>query len=91
MPSPAGVRTWTRTVPGQSCAPGRREGGRAVAQDPAQCRQGLDVVDDGRHAVQAALRRVRWTLFGLAALALEGLEQDGLLAQHVGALDRAGR
>jgi hypothetical protein len=26
-------------------------------------------------------------LLGLAALALEGLQQDGLLAQHVGALD----
>ena len=37
------------------------------------------------------LGRVRRTLVGLAALALEGLEQDRLLAQHVGALDRADR
>ena len=49
--------------------------------------EGLDVVDDGRHAEQAALRRVRRALLRLAALALEGLEQDGLLAEHVGALD----
>ena len=30
---------------------------------------------------------MRRALLGLAALALEGLEQDGLLAEHVGALD----
>ena len=40
---------------------------------------------------QAALGRVRRPLLGLAALALEGLEQDGLLAEHVGALDRPDR
>ena len=33
-------------------------------------------------------RRVGRALLGLAALALERLEQDRLLAQHVGALDR---
>ena len=41
--------------------------------------------------IQAALGRVRRPLLGLAALALEGLEQDGLLAEHVGALDRPDR
>ena len=34
---------------------------------------------------------MRWLLLGLAALALERLEQDGLLAEHVGALHRADR
>ena len=54
-------------------------------------RQGLDVVDDRRHAEEAALGRIRRSLLRLAALALEGLEQDGLLAEHVGALDRRAR
>ncbi len=40
---------------------------------------------------EAALGGVRRPLFGLAALALERLEQDGLLAEHVGALDRPDR
>ena len=59
----------------------------AVAEDPRHGRQGLDVVDDRRHAEQAALGGMRRPLLGLAALALEGLEQDRLLAEHVGALD----
>ena len=91
MPSPAGVRTWTRIVPGLSVGAGRRERLGAVADDPGHGRDGLDVVDDGRHVEQAALGRVRRPLLGLAALALERLEQDGLLAQHVGALDRPDR
>ena len=66
---------------------GRREGVGAVADDPRDGGDGLDVVDDGRHPEQAALGRMRRALLGLAALALEGLEQDGLLAEHVGALD----
>ena len=57
------------------------------AHDPRDGGQGLDVVDDGGPVEQAALGGVRRALLGLAALALEGLEQDGLLAQHVGALD----
>ena len=91
MPSPAGVRTWTRIVPGLASDAGRRERRGAVADDPGHGRDGLDVVDDGRQVEQAALGRVRRPLLGLAALALEGLEQDGLLAQHVGALDRSDR
>gem|GEM_PF-3898362 len=44
-------------------------------------------MDDRRHPVEAALGRVGRALLGLAALALEGVQQDGLLAQVVGALD----
>ena len=88
MPWPPGVRTWTRIVPGAWSVPVAAEGVGALAQDPRHGGQGLDVVDDGRHAVQAARGGMRRPLLGLAALALEGLEQDGLLAEHVGALDR---
>ena len=34
---------------------------------------------------------MRRALLGLAALALEGLQEDGLLAEHVRALDRPDR
>src|SRR4029453_13073516 len=43
--------------------------------------------DDRRPAEQAALGRMRRPLLGLAALALERLEQDGLLPKRVGARD----
>jgi hypothetical protein len=43
---------------------------------------------DRRLPEQATLRRMRWPLLGLAALALERLQEGGLLAQHVGALHR---
>ena len=85
---PPGVRTWTRTVPGLPGRAGRLERVGALADDPRNGRQGLDVVDEGRPVEQAALGRVRRALLGLAALALERLEQDGLLAEHVRALDR---
>ena len=63
----------------------------AVDEDPRHRGEGLDVLDDGRHAEQAALRRMRRPLLGLAALALERLQEDRLLAEHVGALDRPDR
>ena len=40
MPSPAGVRTWTRIVPGLVGGAGRRERVGAVADDPAERRRG---------------------------------------------------
>ena len=52
--------------------------------DGRQCREGLDVVDEGGAVVQPGHGRV-WRLEpGLPALALEALEQRGLLATDVG-------
>ncbi len=78
---------WTRTVPANARA--------AVSAKPA-CRrhdrgdggERLRAVDQRGLAEEAAGRGVRRLLLGLAALALEALEQDRLLAQHVGALER---
>ena len=91
MPPPAGPRSWTRTVPGAVRVADRRERRAALAHDPRDGGQRLDVVDDGRPAEQAVLGGVRRLLLGLAALALERLQQDRLLAQHVRALDRPDR
>ena len=91
MPSPAGVRTWTRIVPGHSGSPIAAKASAPLRMIHGHGRQGLDVVDDGRHVEQAALGRMRRALLRLAALALERLEQDRLLAEHVGALDRPDR
>ena len=88
---PPAPRTWTRIVPGLPCEPIAANASAPLADDPGDGGQGLDVVDDGRRAEQAALGGVRRPLLGLAALALERLEQDGLLAEHVGALDRPDR
>ena len=88
MPSPDGVRSLDQDGPRAVRAADRGERLGAVADDPRHGRQRLDVVDDGRHPEQAALGRMRRPLLGLAALALERLEQDGLLAEHVGALHR---
>ncbi len=77
--------------PGAPVAADGPEGLGTLADDPWHGGQGLDVVDDGRPVEQPALGRVRWPLLRLAALALEGLEQDRLLAEHVRALDRADR
>ena len=74
-------------MPGRVRRADRGERLGTVADDPGHRGERLDVVDDGRHVVQAALGRVRRALLGLAALALERLEQHGLLAEHVGALD----
>ena len=84
-------RTWTRIVPGLAFEPIAANALGAVADDPRHGGEGLDVVDDRRHVEQAALRGMRRPLLRLAALALERLEQDGLLAEHVGALDRPDR
>ena len=58
-----------------------------VHHDPGDRGERLDVVDDGRQAAEALRRRMRWPLLRLAALALEGLEQDRLLPEQVRALD----
>ena len=89
MPPPAGPRSWTSDRARAVLDAGRRERRAALADDPRDGGQRLDVVDDGGLAEQAALGRVGRLLLGLAALALERLEQHGLLAQHVRALDRA--
>ena len=57
----------------------------ALAQDVRHVREGLDVVHRGRHAEGAVLRREGRLLARLALLALERLEQPGLLAADVGA------
>ena len=87
MPPPAGPRSWTRIVPGASGVADRRERRAALAHDPRDGGQRLDVVDDRRPAEQAVLGGVGRLLLGLAALPLERLQQDRLLAQHVRALD----
>jgi hypothetical protein len=46
---------------------------------------GLDVVDDGRAGVEARSTRERRLAAGLAAPALEAVEEGGLLAADVGA------
>ena len=86
-PPPSGRGAGRARVPGARRAPIAANAGAPVAQDPGHGGQRLDVVDHGRLAEQAPLGRVRRPLLGLPALALERLEQDGLLAQHVGALD----
>ena len=73
--------------PGCPCCRSRRTRRGAVAHDPRDGGQRLDVVDDGGLLEQAPLGGVRRPLVGLAALALERLDEDGLLAQHVRALD----
>ena len=67
------------------------EGLGPVDDDPGHRGQRLDVLDDGRHVEQAALGGMRRALLRLAAATLERLEQDRLLAEHVGALDRPHR
>jgi hypothetical protein len=53
--------------------------------DGRQRREGLHVVDERGAAVQARNGRERRLQPGLAALALEALEQRGLLAADIGA------
>jgi hypothetical protein len=60
----------------------------AAGDDARDHGEGLGVVDEGRLAVQASGRGIWGLLLGLAALALDALEEDRLLAQHVGALER---
>ena len=56
------------------------KGARAVGHDPGHERESLDVVDDGRSAVEALLGGIRRPLIGLRALVLDRLEQNRLLA-----------
>jgi hypothetical protein len=67
------------------CAEGG-EGRTAVADDPRQVGQRLDVVDHGRLHVEAlGGREVRRLEAGKAPVALERLDERGLLAHDVGA------
>ena len=67
MPSPAGVRTWTRIVPGLSLRADRRRTPSApLRMIHGDGGQRLDVVDDGRHARTGRARR------GAAAAARAG-------------------
>src|SRR5262249_47008076 len=61
------------------------EPGGAAPQDVRHDRDRLDIVDRGRTAVEADIGRERWLEPRLAFLALETLEQRGLLAADVGA------
>ena len=65
--------------------PHRLEPFDAVAHDPGNRGDGLDVVDDGGPGVQALGRRERRLQARLAAAALEGVEEGRLLAADVGA------
>ena len=76
------------SCPGCAFEPIAANASGPVDEDPRDGGEGLDVLDDRRPVEQAALRRVRRPLLGLAALALERLQEDRLLAEHVGALDR---
>ena len=87
MPPRTAPLTWTSDRARRVGGADRGERAAARWQDPRHGQQRRDVVDDRRLAEQAALGRMRRALLGLAALALERLQQDRLLAQHVGALD----
>ena len=62
-----------------------REPGGAAAQDVGHLRDRLHVVDRGRAAIEAHIGRERRLEPRLALLALEALEQRGLLAADIGA------
>jgi hypothetical protein len=83
-----GLFTWPETqnslVPTLLAAEGR-EPGRAAPQDGRRDRDRLDVVDRGRAAVEAHIRRERRLQARLALLALEAFEQRGFLAADIGA------
>src|SRR5439155_22421830 len=61
----------------------RREPGGAALGDERDVRQRLDVVDDGRAAVQSDDRREGRLDAGIAALPLERLEEGRLLPADV--------
>ena len=82
---------WTRMVPRLAVAPVSAKRPGPAGQDGRHGRERLRAVDQRRLAEQAAGRGVGRLLLGLAALALETLEQDRLLAEHVGALQRLDR
>ena len=58
---------------------------RAAPQDVGRHRDRLDIVDGGRAAVEADVRRERRLQPRLALLAFEAFEQRGLLAADIGA------
>src|SRR5262249_6344192 len=63
----------------------RGEPGRTAPQDIGSDRDRLDVVDGGRAAIEADVRR-EWRLQArLALLALEAFQQRGLFATDIGA------
>ncbi len=73
-------------VPVERPPPRGREGRAAVVDDPGKVGHRLDVVDDRRLAVETSDRGEERRLDAReAALALEGLDQRGLLAADVGA------
>ena len=61
------------------------EPGRAAPHDVGRRRDGLDIVDGGRAAVEAHIGRERRLQPRLALLALEALQQRGFLAADIGA------
>jgi hypothetical protein len=63
----------------------RREPGRTAPQDIRRHRDRLDIVDRGRAAIEAHIRRERRLQPRLALLALEALQQRGFLAADIGA------
>ena len=63
----------------------RRKPLRAPLEDRNEICERLDVVDDGRHPIEALDRRKGRLEPRLAALAFERVEQAGLLAADVGA------
>src|SRR6185436_6922536 len=66
----------------------REERVAAVPDDPRHLRERLGVVDGRRLAIEAVARRKRRLEARLALLALERVEQRGLLAADVGAVAR---
>jgi len=64
----------------------REEGLAAVVDDPWHRCKRLGVVDGGRFAVQTVTCRERRLEPGLALLALDRLQQPGLLAADIGAV-----
>ena len=75
----------------ESSRVGLGEARDAAGNDGRDRGEGLRSVDQRWHAEEAAGRGVGRLLLGLAALALEALEQDRLLAEHVAALQRPDR
>ena len=84
-----GRRTWPDRLkipkPGGLVGAHALEPVRAVQQDRRDRGDALDVVDDGRTRVEPGHGRERRLQAGLAATALERVEERGLLAADVGA------
>src|SRR5664279_2066948 len=76
---------------GECSRQGFGEAVQAAVEDRRNSGEGLRTVYQSRLSKEAACRGVRRLLLGLAALALQALEQDRLFAEHVGALQRLDR